>query len=389
MREPSASLLGLVPHCAHPFDSGTPWPEDRSDASDFGKRVHLACEALGRPQAAFPGCFGGLSDSERDRLIGCVEQARSYLATLPPATIETEIRLRYDVAAGTARRVLNRFERRAEGEQTAILDHVRISPDELHVIDWKTGGGTRDRAADNWQLRLQALAGAAAFGVRRVRAELVTLERDGYDVDGVTWSRWDLGALAAELRKLRERWTGGPTPPTPGSHCTTRFCPLRGVCSATAAALATVIEPGRPVPREIENDADARYVTELLPLAEAALAGLKARRDEYARRRPFEVGGGLVFGWRQHETRSVKCDTEEQRIAVASVLGDHAYRHAIKVSHDITIGGIEKAASEKLREAGQAKGKSALVKQALAALEKVGGYRVSTWEKAEAFKQEK
>jgi len=393
MREPSASLLGLVPHCSHPFNSGLKWPEDRSDAADFGKRVHLAVAALGRPEAAYPACFGGLSDSERDTLLGCVEQAREYLSTLAPAlAIEAEIWLRYSVGSGAVRRPAHRMERREEGDLTAILDHVRIQRRRVHLIDWKTGTGAKDRAANNWQLRLQALAAAEFFGVPEVHAEIVTLDRDRHTVDGVTWGRWDLLTLADELRELRRTWTGGPTPPVPGSHCTTRYCPLRGVCSATAAALA-VAAPIAPLPRRIETDDDARRVTELLPQAQAALDGLKAQRDEYARRSAFDIGGGFSFGWKQHETRSVKADTEEQRIAVVSVLGDFAREHAIRVSHDITIGGIEKAAAEKLRAegsvtpSGQVKGKKALVDRALAALEKTGGYRVTTWEKAEAFER--
>jgi hypothetical protein len=164
------------------------------------------------------------------------------------------------------------------------------------------------------------------------------------------------------------------------------YCPLRGKCAATHAALGAAYPVGRALPVVIESDDDARYVTETLPLAEAALAGLKAARDEYARRSPFLLSTGETFGYRQHESRSVKCETADQRQALLSVLGEHGHK-AIRLSYETTIGAIKSASREKLAAEGKTRGLSALEEAVFAALRKVGGYTVSTYERPEAFRK--
>jgi hypothetical protein len=105
MKEPSASNAGLAALCAHPWTSGIAWPADRgSSAGDLGRSVHRGAEALVTREPVFPGVFAGLSESERESLVGHVRQAADFLTRVRPdvRTEAAELRLRYDVDAGRA-----------------------------------------------------------------------------------------------------------------------------------------------------------------------------------------------------------------------------------------------------------------------------------------------
>ena len=388
MREPSASGLPLARECAHPWTSGIRWPSDRSDASDFGTLAHRGAESLVTGEPLFPALLAGLSDAERWSLAGHVDQARAFLGHVRPGQVFelAELPLRYDVESGASRRV-GRHRRLEIARWTAVIDYVgAIRDGRIRIVNWKTGRQAHAaRAAVNAQLRFEALAAARWAGAWHVRAQIVYLSEDSYEVDSADFGPMDLATIAEETRELRETLTRGPTPPVPGVHCTRLYCPLRGVCRATHAALGAAYPAVPPLPTTIENDEDARRVTEELPLAEAALAGLKAARDEYVRRQAITLSTGETFGYRQHETRKVRCESAKQREAILRVLGEHGHE-AIAVSHDTTIGRIEAACRKKLAAEGKTRGLSALVEQVLAALREVGGYSISTWEKPEAFR---
>ena len=389
MREPSASHLALAALCAHPWTSGIRWPEDRSTAGDFGTRVHLGAESLVSGEPAYPAVFAGLGESERADLLSHVEQARAFLAAVRTRGVvweRAELRLRYDVENGTAREAA-RFAAREPGEWTAILDYcAEMSDGRLLVADWKTGRQTlTERAERNPQVRLQALAAARWSGKRRVRVVLVHLEADRYEISAADFGAWDLAEIAEEARELRSYLRRGPTPPVPGSHCTERYCPLRGVCAATTSALAAVQPLERPLLPVIQDDAHALYTLQRIAGAEAALGEIKHALAEYARTRPIDLPDGRRYGWRQHEKRTVNVDTAERRAALARVLGEHGTT-AVQTSYETTIGAIEAAARAKLAAAGESKGIAKLTNQALEALREAGGLTVSTYEKPETFR---
>ena len=389
MREPSASHLALAAVCGHPWTSGISWPEDRSTAGDFGTRVHLGAESLVSGEPVYPAVFAGLSESERADLLSHVEQARAFLAAVRSRGVvweRAELRLRYDVEHGTAREA-GRWQPREPGCWTAILDYCAELPDgRLLVVDWKTGRQQlTERAAANPQVRLQALAAARWSGRRRVRVVLVYLEADRYETSSADFGPWELAEIAEEARELRATLRRGPTPPAPGSHCTERYCPLRGVCAATTSALAAVQPLERPLLPVIQDDAHALYTLQRIAGAEAALGEIKHALAEYARTRPIDLPDGRRYGWRQHEKRSVNVDTAERRAALARVLGEHGTT-AVQASYETTIGAIEAAARAKLAAEGESKGIAKLANQALEALREAGGLAVSTYEKPEVFR---
>lgn len=390
MREPSASHLPLLVHCAHPWTSGLDWPVDRSDAGELGTRIHRACEAIVTGEAVFPSLFDGLSAADRASLWGCAEQARAYLASRPaPAWREAETWLRYHVETGRAVRSARGVRQSEPGWWTAILDYAAIEDDVLVVRDWKTGRQEyTSEVQKNRQIWCQALAAASLFARSRVRVELVYLDRERTEADVCELGPLDLLEIADELRQLRRSVTGGPTPPQPGWWCTRLYCPLRGACSATQSALAAVQPLEQPLSVTIRDEAHARYILERLPGAEAALDAVKHAVAEYARRQPIDLGDGRVYGWRQHETRTVKADTPEQRAALASVLGPFGTEAVQqRTKYEVTIGAIEAAARKKLAAAGEQRGMKRLADQALAALEAVGGLKVTQWEKPEVFER--
>ena len=386
MKEPSASNAGLAALCAHPWTSGIAWPADRgSTAGDFGRSVHRGAESLVTREPVFPGVFAGLSESERESLVGHVRQAADFLTRVRPdvRTEAAELRLRYDVDAGTTREV-PRGERLELANWTAVLDYVATLTDgRLRVVDWKTGRqAATDPAPRNLQLRIEALAAARFYGARHVRASLVYLSEDRYEVDSADFGPWELAEIAAQVRALRASLRQGPTLPVIGPHCTERYCPLRGVCGATVGALAAVQPMERPLLPVIQDDEQARHTLERIAGAEAALAAVKHALAEYVRPKALELADGSRYGWVQHETRRVIVQTAAQRAALAEVLGEYGTT-CVQTEYSATLGGIKEAAKKKLAAEGEARGIQRLADKAYAALEKVGGLKSSTWEKPE------
>lgn len=386
MREPSASQLPLAQVCAHPWTSGTPWPEDTSTTGLLGTRTHRGCEALVTGEHVFPEVLAGLTESEVRELCGCVERAREYLAETerPGEQREAELWLRYQVQTGAVQRGSRHDRRKPPGTWTAILDYLAIDgAGRGRVIDWKTGRQeyTTDVRA-NPQIRLQARAAAAMYGLSEVRVELVYLGRNEVDVDAAEYGPLELGLIGEELRQLRRTLTRGPTPPVPGPHCTQHYCRLRGVCPATRAALASAYPLEDVLAVTPRDEAHARWILERLPGARAALDAVQAGVDEYARTHLVELADGYRYGWREHERRTVIVDTPEQRAALVEVLGTAP----VKVRHSSSIEDIEDAARALLAAQGLKRGIKDLTNQALAALERVGGVRTSKYVTAESFK---
>jgi hypothetical protein len=387
MREPSGSKLALAAACQHPWTSGIRWPADHDSMwSAFGHRVHEACEALVTGAAVYPAVYRGLGEAEVRTLHRCVGHARALLAATP-AQDQTlvELSIRYDVATGKAR-VADRFDSRVAGEWTSIVDYLGVRAGEVLVRDWKTGRQQHtEPARANLQVRLGAVAAARAFGVRRARVELVYLDADDYEIDGADFGALELATIAHELRELRGKLTQGPTPPTPGPHCTTRYCPMLGTCAATQAALASAYPLERPLRPVIADDDQARFTIERLPAARAALRAIEEALHTYAKGHPIPLGDGRVYGWREKEERSVNVDTPEREEVVRRMLG-HAADFAIRKETTTTLGLLEEAVRIALGDAPARGAKAEMLRGLLAELEGAGGLRISKYEKPEAFK---
>ncbi len=391
MREPSASLLALAEACGHPFTSGIRWPWEESRTwAVFGDRVHAANAALVTGDYAFPAVWRGLTAEETTQLARCVEQARKFLARFPPGLERhAELDVRYHVGNGTSR-VARAEEGRTKqpGEWTARMDLVLVGDvGDVHVFDWKTGRQEHTtQAFANPQLRFSALAAARLFGRRRAHVALVYLDEDDARADGADFGPLELATIAHEMRELRKRLTGGPTPPVPGPHCTTMWCKLRGICAATQTALAKAYPLERPLTVTISDDEQARWTLERLPGARAALDAIDAALKEYAARKPFPLGDGRIYGKREKTKRVPYVDTPEREAALRNVLGHGADFAIRREAASTTIALIEEGARIALGEVPARGAKAALVRDALAALEAAGGLKVSKYDAVEAFK---
>lgn len=382
MREPSASKLALADRCGYPWTSGARWPAyTQSTYAVFGTRVHLACEALTTGDACYPAAYHGLDAANVERLDGCVAAAREYLLTRARGERFAEVDLRYNVETGEARVSTETWKR--PGEWTGHVDLAILHDGVLDVIDWKTGYQEHSKPEDHWQVRFYALATARAFGARSVRAALVYLDPGRYWEDACSFDALDLATIAHDCKDLRKRLTKGPTPPTPGPWCTQQYCPLVGDCPATRAALASAYQLEQALSVTIRDDEHARYTLERLAGARAVLESIDKAVKDYARTRPIPLGDGRVYGWRKHTRRTLNLDTRERIAALRSVLGIAADK-AIKVEASTTLEGIKAAARELAGGPGK-RGQRAIEKEALAALEAVGGVTESEYEKPEAF----
>lgn len=388
MREPSASQLALASACQHPWTSGTRWPEDTSSIPIAGKRIHRIIEGAITGEAVFPEALAPpLTASEVDTVLATAARATELVERerTQVAWQRAELWLRYNVERGDVKTVAPGAWREP-GWWSSILDYVaEIAPGELLVRDWKTGRPTGAKAEDSAQLRLCAVAAARYFGANRVRVELAFIDPSDVWIDGAVFDRFDLACFADDLRKLRRRIIGGPTPPVPGPHCTDAYCPLRGVCPATRAALASAFPIESDLVDKIRDEAHARWILERLPGAQAALDAVKAAVKEYARTTPIHGADGKVYAWRDKTRRTVKVETEEQREALKSVLGELADK-AVRVEHKTSLEAIEAAAREALGATGKTRGLKRMVEDILAALEKAGGVNVQNWQEPEWFK---
>jgi hypothetical protein len=392
VREPAASHLALAKLCAHPWTSGKPWPwEPQSSFGVFGDRTHLGCEAEVTGEAVFPAVYAGLNEDDQRKLDRCVASARRLLDATPAhEVVAAELDLRWHVESGTVRRAGPDEQRKKRpGEWTARIDWVGIAGGVVLVRDWKTGRQEyTDRAAVNPQVRLCAIAAAQFFGARSASVELVHLDEDDYTIDGADFDPLELAMIAHEMRELRATLLQGPTPPRPGPHCTRLYCKLKGICSATQAALSSAYQLERPLTVKIEDDEQARWTIERLPAAQAALDAIEVAVKEYARARPFDLGDGRLYGWREKEERSVNVATAEREEAVRRVLG-HAADFAIRRETTTTLGLLEEGVRIALGAAPPRGAKTETMRRLLAELDSAGGLKVSKYEKAEAFKPKK
>ena len=304
----SGSALALLRACAYPFrDDLAPLPPEAvSRASVVGSASHATIAAALGHAAGEPFA---LSEDERATADACAARALDWLAALP-GRHEAEVAYAWDVYARKARRLVQRHAR-----DYADVDRSREIPCTLDVVskgaiptvlDWKTGRASHvEPSRDNAQLLLGALCLASETGAERVEVGLVFLG-DGSEparASLATVDALDLDAFASELERL---FRSIPTAePTPGAHCTERYCRRLGQCDATRSALLAVAAPEVPQAwpvavdaRDIQSAAHAAWLLETARLAEAvsgrATAAVRAWTAEHGGTLP--LGDGRVYG---------------------------------------------------------------------------------------------
>jgi hypothetical protein len=82
------------------------------------------------------------------------------------------------------------------------------------------------------QLELQALAVAAARGIRRVKISAVHVWRDREWLESYELGAWELDTVALHVDRLANRTAANDPFPAPGPHCDSCYCPARKSCEA-------------------------------------------------------------------------------------------------------------------------------------------------------------
>lgn len=198
MNRTTASGLGRAMTCGASMH--LPVVRSNSAAADRGTWRHVFLARL--PEV---GAEAALAEVPEEHRAACEALPIDDL----PTGLTAEVAFVYDAAAGTARILGTNLDRNygelAPTEIAGAADVVGLADGMALVLDWKSVG-YRQRASESIQLRFLALAAARAYGVDKVRAEIVRLGDDGE-----AWRSWhdyealDLDIFAAELRRWAAR----------------------------------------------------------------------------------------------------------------------------------------------------------------------------------------
>lgn len=348
--ELSASKLGLASLCGYPWTLEQGWPVDEEAAPEaaFGTAVHRGAELLGYGEPVPPDVFDGLSASDAERARRCIDRIGEWLGDIPGAPYAVERGLRYNLHTGEARFAPRRDRvgyvdvRPGELPMTADLWFRRSNG--VHVVaDYKTG---RPKPADKIQIDTLALAIARLTDAPEIETMLVYVDEQGVCPVRGWLDELDLAEHAARLERLVLALPSRRTP-EPGEHCRRDHCPIIGECPAARAALA-VVAPALPV-GEIASDEQAMQAYIGLPLAEAALEGVRRALIRRVSSHPLTLPDGKVYGLHEQTDRKPRAVTPAVEEAIDRVLGQHA-AGVVKTERSFTIGDLERAASELARE---------------------------------------
>ncbi len=231
----------------------------------------------------------------------------------------------------------------------------------------------------------RALAASRIYGATSARVELAYVEAD-ITIDGADLSAGALAAFEQRVRGWYVENSNGPTPPVPGRHCTEQYCPLRGHCAATRAALASTYPIGADVMvPEIRDDDHARRVLSMLPQATAALKAVHDALQAYAKRSPFETRPGVLYGLHDVETETVNIRADGVEAILRAKLGDAADA-AIKVEKSSSKDAIVDAARLLAKKRGDIK---RISEDVYSALREAGGMKASRYAKVGEFSPKK
>ena len=174
-------------------------PADPVDARVFGEVVHRLCELcppenrwtdLIQQTLAEEGAAGALTDELERRVRTHARHGIEYVDA-QAATVEVDHQ--YDELYITAE-----FDR---GEISGFIDHLIVTPDRYHIIDYKTGSVTKDtleHEAQYYESQLQAYAVALhqQDPDRQVRASLVFTALD---------TAWETAWSPAEIQAISDQ----------------------------------------------------------------------------------------------------------------------------------------------------------------------------------------
>jgi hypothetical protein len=244
----TGSALQLADECGYPF---TPDAVIMTDvfglAARKGTAFHdLACGEVNHTPETVAAVAERLG-VEREGVERRFRGWRGQWPLVAPPNAHAEVALAFDPATGVPR-VLGIDIGRAYAQHGCLKTDVAMSidvvgydglTDTAYAIDHKTGWHV-DPAVEHAQIRACAVLWARFLGASRAVGELHKVEEDGsIRIDRV---EFDAPAIEAGIEWLKglSRWVGSVPEPSPGPHCTARFCKALLSCPAHRDALKSI-----------------------------------------------------------------------------------------------------------------------------------------------------
>ncbi len=239
-----------------------------------------------------------------------------------------------------------------KGEISGTADHVVAVDGLLTVDDWKTGrGDIGERPRDHLQMLFLGLAAARAHGVNSVRIRYLLVSEEGITPVHDDLDEFALSAIAVRLRKLVAGI--GQSPPKPGPHCYSKYCPIVATCPATKAALAAIDTASaleHPLSVEITSPEHAASVRVRLKMVRSAVDAIETALKAYVKETgPIPIGGGKVYGFkREQSVERLDIATPGAYAALVAHLGQEGADQAVTL--DATKASIHKATKDRAVE---------------------------------------
>lgn len=363
-RNPSASSLDRAMAC--PASEALPRVSVDIPAGREGTWKHRVWQHLSKGiEAAL--VEAGVTPEQRDEALAL---EGTWVA---PSGADHEIALAFDANTGKGRRLQQKHHRdysdAKPDEWVATVDACYSDGFTACVVDFKSGHAWVAPPADNWQLKLGALAAAASADCSAARVGIVKpgwREPQWADFDAIDLSNFrdELQALGRRLWGARKAVEEGAVPKLSiGEWC--RFCPARLHCPAQ---VATVKRLGGE-PDEWAADMKRQLTPETaglawarLEMAKKALGEVEGALRMYAKDAPLLLPDG-----RRLRLQTVTRDELDGAVvfeALSEHWGHDVARAAVEL--EATKKGLERAA-RRVYEAEKQAGRGATIKGTLAA----------------------
>ncbi len=229
-----------------------------------------------------------------------------------------------------------------------------LSGSRVVVIDWKTGFRGADPAAENAQLALLCLMAARASGAKDAVGYIAHVDDEGnVSATETYYSAQQLDQLAALLADLPAQIAEAQ--PSPGDHCETKFCKLRGICPAHVEVagdlarddeLRALVLPDKKAPPDtdggalhtwtpiVQSNGHALKLLRAIPMLKAWIKRAESSLEDYARAQRVEAPDGSTWGPVPGTQERLQY-TPEARTVLEDQLGDQwTYAIATTVSKE-------------------------------------------------------
>lgn len=328
--------------------------------------IHLSASSLSRAEK----CPASASLPQLASLSAAAERGRELHAEKEVTSPDgAEVAYVYDVAIGKARELGRGLARAygplADSEIPGTTDKVTVEADRVVIRDYKSGYGYGVEApAKNLQLGFYAVCAADVHGKSAALVELEFLDQDSR-VIAADLDAFDLAAFRERITTIHAR-ASEPTPPVvTGDHCS--MCPAIVNCPAHLTMAIAFREGAWPgvMPTDgltVQAVADG---WEYLRNAKRVLGLVEKTYRAFASQWPVPLANGKVLGPVEREREELDGPVTYQ--VLRDMHGEAVARAAVGMETSKT------AVDAALKPIAPPRGRAAMVREALAAVEAANG----------------